>query len=788
MRKGVKTNILLLIMLVVLVACSLTACGLLTPVIVKVTEVSIAPVGLEANGEQYNAQIGNEFILVAEWNKSANVRINPTWSLTIDGEATDLGEDATNKEISYTIDNLDHNLYIFSLVINGVESSNTIKVTPKYASLDKVKIESNKPIVQDVIQMSKYDYQTINLSVSWNEEFLDPTLPEATISWKKDEVEIGTSKSIIFTPNDSWEPTTGISVEVTHNGITKVQGFTIEITENFLCVDDVKIQMYSGADEIGTTGQYVVLGSNPYPSVTINAVVTPAIGTDLSRAAKWNIRTKDGPSTALETGRTLTFNPTYGENIITCTIDNVTSYSFVVIALPSSEYTARELTIKDTFEWNGNKENHYITDVNEMADFLNYLIETRNYNSQTVYYAQSTWRANITSQHSVFKDEIMHEVIDLVEEAGQIGYSISGDTQFALTNSSVLGDPQYSTTAPTTTQNTNMETHYKDYYGITTTRTDLPCYHFTKTMNINSTNQLYRALTYFYKPIITDPSIQAVYDAAVDVLRTICDNEMTEYQKVLAIYDWIVTNVVYDTKLYKGEIASGTNGIDYKGYFVDGVFMDHKAVCDGKAKAFSMLCGMEGIRSVRVTGDASQPANPENKSGHAWNKVLIDIDGDGIREWYVIDSTWGDRTVKYAENDIKENLSYTYFLLRDSDVSSTHEQNAHPYPVANTTYDYYANATVNSSKLKVTTEGDLIKVLEYYADKVDKSSDKSYSFEIEVNILGINTENDLAHLIRSTMSSILYHDPNGHSASAYSIMNPIRWSNDVAIYFITLKL
>ena len=98
MRKSVKTNILLLIMLVVLSVCSLTACGLLTPVIVKVTECSIVPVGLEASGEQYNAQIGNEFILTAEWNKSANVKINPTWSLTIDGEAADLGEDATNKK------------------------------------------------------------------------------------------------------------------------------------------------------------------------------------------------------------------------------------------------------------------------------------------------------------------------------------------------------------------------------------------------------------------------------------------------------------------------------------------------------------------------------------------------------------------------------------------------------------------------------------------------------------------------------------------------------------------
>ena len=781
MKKGVKTNILLLILLVVLMVCSLTACGLLTPVIVKVTEVSIVPVGLEESGDQYHAQIGNEFILTADWNKSANVKIKPTWSLTIDGESVDLGEDTNKQEISYTIENLDHNLYIFSLVINDVESSNTIKVTPKYASLDKVKIESSKPIVQDVIQMSKYDYQTINLSVSWNEDFLDPTLPDATISWKKGEDEIGISRSIAITPNDSWEATTGITVEVTHNGIKKVQGFTIEITENFLCVDDVKIQMSSGADEIGTTGQYLVLGATPYPNVTINAVVTPAVGTNLASPAKWSIRTKDGPITATETGRTLTFNPTYGENIITCTIDNVTSYSFTIIALPSSEYVSRETAITNIFEWNGNIENRYITDIDEMADFLNYLISTRNYNKQTVYYAQNSWRTYITN--SSFKDQVMSQVVDLSEEAGQVYYSASTDS-FTLSNESVFGEPQYSTAAPTTVQNTNMETHYKDYYGYTETRTSLPCFSFTKTMNVTTTNQLYRALTYFYKPIITDPTVQAVYDEAVSVLRNFCSDNMTEYQKVLAIYDWIVTNVVYDTNLYKGVIASGTNGIDYKGYFVDGVFMDHKAVCDGKAKAFSMLCGMEGIRSIRVTGDASQPANPDDKSGHAWNKVLIDIDDDGVREWYVVDSTWGDRTVKYAEDDIKENLSYTYFLLRDSDIASTHEENAHPYPAANTTYDFYAGHEVNGTSLKVASEMDMVKVLEYYNAKVETAPGNKYTFEIEVTMTGVDNSN-ITNKIKQAMLNPLYHRQGGHTSGDYSIAR-VNWSGN--IFLITMAL
>ena len=787
MRKCVKTNLLLLFALIFLMICTLTACGLITPVIVKVREVGIVQSGLEQiSGNQFKAQIGKEFTLFAIWNEDANVKIEPVWTLTIDGEESDLGDQKNVKELKYTITTLTYTDYTFSLTVNGVKAENTIKITPDYATLDNVTISSNKPIVQDVIQMSRFDYQTIQLTVEWNEEFLNPSLPDATIIWKRGETEIGTTKSISLTPSDAWtEDENPIVVEVKHNNITKVASVTIFLSFIYECIDDINISIASTTDyvEIGTTGQYVTKGSSPYPEVTISAVVTPTVGTDLSTPAKWDIRTKDGPITATETGRTLTFSPTYGENIITCTIDNLTSHTFTIFALHSTDYDSRQTAIETTFTWNGNTENYYITDEYDMVAMVNNAIATRDYTSHTVYYAQSEWRANMSSDSNKLKSVVMPKVVKMLDEAGSIGYTLN-ETTFGLASTSKLGEPLYTTAAASTTQNTNIETHYKDFYGITTTRTSLPCYSFTKTMTVSNSNQLFRALSNFYKPTITDSQTQQVYDEAVSVLRTICDDTMTEYQKVLAIYDWIITSVQYDTNLYLGNIDSGKASVDYDGYYLDGVFLHHKAVCDGKAKAFALLCGMEGIRCLRITGDASQPANPSDKSGHAWNKVFIDIDGNGIREWYIVDTTWGDRTVKYSETETKENLSYTYFLLRDSDVASTHTECDLILPVANTTYDYYQNTQVNGGALKITSNEVFGKVLEYYAAKVATAPDNSYSFEIEMSMSYTNI-GDKIHDVMTNILPKYYTDPNGRTYSQYTI-STVRWVDGGNYYQITL--
>ena len=135
----------------------------------------------------------------------------------------------------------------------------------------------------------------------------------------------------------------------------------------------------------------------------------------------------------------------------------------------------------------------------------------------------------------------------------------------------------------------------------------------------------------------------------------------------------------------------------YYGYYLEGIFLnkfykkDMHAVCDGKSKAFVLMCGIEGIAVVRISGKAS--SDGKNFGGHAWNKVLLDLNGTGDKEWYFVDTTWGD-----VGDDSKEFLSHAYFLLSDDEVKNTHDENpGHDYPKAEGKFDYYAHETYTSS-------------------------------------------------------------------------------------------
>ena len=67
---------------------------------------------------------------------------------------------------------------------------------------------------------------------------------------------------------------------------------------------------------------------------------------------------------------------------------------------------------------------------------------------------------------------------------------------------------------------------------------------------MSNSNELYRAVSFGYKPIFaTDTegkALEKLYAEARNVLETYLSDDMSDYQKVAAIYDWIVNVVDYD--------------------------------------------------------------------------------------------------------------------------------------------------------------------------------------------------------------------------------------------------
>ena len=171
-------------------------------------------------------------------------------------------------------------------------------------------------------------------------------------------------------------------------------------------------------------------------------------------------------------------------------------------------------------------------------------------------------------------------------------------------------------------------------------------------MAVYNSESLWWALEHNYLPVFPakNTKAEAFYEEAKDILRQIINDDMTDYEKTLAIFEYLVDKVSYDYDSYKAiDVYDGNNAC----YFLEGVFEYNRAVCDGKSKAFVVLCRIEGIECLRDYG-----ASPNGGAGHAWNYVKID------GTWYMVDTTAGDAAIAFNDEDKSkaEIIDYSFFL------------------------------------------------------------------------------------------------------------------------------
>ena len=171
-----------------------------------------------------------------------------------------------------------------------------------------------------------------------------------------------------------------------------------------------------------------------------------------------------------------------------------------------------------------------------------------------------------------------------------------------------------------------------------------------KEIEVVTSNQLVYALESGLKPVAQVGSIaETILNQAKGILRKICSDSMSNLAKIRAIYEWLILNVQYDHKAAETSFIFN-NWQAYDAWYADGVFLKHKAVCDGISKALLILARIEDIPCIRISGTIK-----ESGVGHAWNKVYI----GGY--WWGIDATHGDMAV----NSEMEVLTYTSFLFTD---------------------------------------------------------------------------------------------------------------------------
>lgn len=125
---------------------------------------------------------------------------------------------------------------------------------------------------------------------------------------------------------------------------------------------------------------------------------------------------------------------------------------------------------------------------------------------------------------------------------------------------------------------------------------------------------------------LLSPKNLAIYNAAVNVIATVVNDGMTEYEKELALHDWIAANCEYDAAVHDHSPSARPNPDNDNPY---GMLIGGVGICKGYSGTFQLFMDMVGVECITVPGASGIEE-------HAWNMVRLDD------EWYCVDMTWDD--------------------------------------------------------------------------------------------------------------------------------------------------
>lgn len=165
----------------------------------------------------------------------------------------------------------------------------------------------------------------------------------------------------------------------------------------------------------------------------------------------------------------------------------------------------------------------------------------------------------------------------------------------------------------------------------------------------------------------------AEIDKATEEILLYIEPDMTDFEKIIAVHDYMINNYVYDITDTDQTML---------------IMLDKVGVCAAYSEAFQHMMNTLGIEGTLVRSEAMR---------HIWNMVKLD------GEWYHIDVTWDD-PVPNREAVV----SYEHILLSDSGIKALgHYGFVSPYEANSTIYD---NAPWRDESSMVTVDGGLYRV------------------------------------------------------------------------------
>ena len=390
----------------------------------------------------------------------------------------------------------------------------------------------------------------------------------------------------------------------------------------------------------------------------------------------------------------------YGDSIVVKAVfDGKAQYSDISKATLNVNIFSATITpylsYDNSFEFLGNKYNYYIKNFDEFFDMIYYALlfyDKLPNSTNGAYEKMITFYPNLKEIPNV--DNSFKQVVDTLNEAVKSTrqterYGESGAYRIHLkVQSSFVPNTMPDVTTPPVSENSFQDTHFSTI-GRVDGFDDFAINKVDKQASVTLSEELYLAVERGIRPVpVAGSSAYTIYENAKQVLRQIIDDNMNDYQKVHAMYDWLGRYVVYDwdinTKM--SGISPGNDAYNkfykYRQFYLEGVFIDGLAVCNGIAKAMSLMCGIEGITCYKIKGTS-------RGSAHAWTKVCIE------GNWYVVDATWANRTYNNDYTLSKKEILAHHTIFMSEQSSGNSFSGAHYESYKGRYSDYYAGEDYN---------------------------------------------------------------------------------------------
>ncbi|MCC8160072.1 MAG: transglutaminase domain-containing protein [Oscillospiraceae bacterium] len=164
-------------------------------------------------------------------------------------------------------------------------------------------------------------------------------------------------------------------------------------------------------------------------------------------------------------------------------------------------------------------------------------------------------------------------------------------------------------------------------------------------------------------------SIQSESSSIISIATQLTEGIENDYDKVLALHDWICSYMYYDTDSLSSQ--------ETPPYYATEIVQTRKAVCLGFATLMAALCRSIEIPCNVVSGYAlgvgtdtewTDETIGTEYQNHAWNEVYVD------GRWVIVDTTW-DCTNKIENGEMIKGsgVSHIYFDANLQYFSNNHK-------------------------------------------------------------------------------------------------------------------